>query len=82
MGQFVQKLFGTGSSRKAEAAAAEERARQAAENQKIQEINQAQTIQSQGQQAAELDKGISASRKAMRGRRLLMDTGDAKMTVG
>lgn len=53
-----------------------------ADNRKIQEINQIQSLQAQGQQTAETDKGLSAARKAGRGRRLLMDTGGASSTIG
>ncbi|WP_163628469.1 hypothetical protein, partial [Morganella morganii] len=69
MGGFVKKLFGgkTASERNALRAAGQ----QAQDNQRIQQITQAQQIQAQGQQAAAADKGLAGARKANRGRRLL-----------
>lgn len=72
-------LFGGGG----DSAARRQRETEAAAARRTQEAAQATALQSQGQQAAQLDQSLSRARKAPKGRRLLLDTGDAgKATLG
>lgn len=80
MGKFVKQLFGGKSTGEKNAIIASNVA--AEENRATQQIAANQQVQAQGQDQERIDRSMASARKTNRGRRLLMDTGVAKTTVG
>jgi hypothetical protein len=78
--KFVKSIFGGKSTGEKNAIIAQNKIQQ--DNLAAQQSAAAQQIQAQGQDQARIDRSLAGARKSNRGRRLLMDGGEGKATLG